>query len=138
MEEIVTTPYPEKQMPLCEIPALGIAFEAQFNVELRAGSGQHYAVIGFSNELFEQLGQVLEEKVEALLIGGAVMPKLGLKRMPQWRRSPSWKASCAPPGFRIVGTGTDTPAMSAFTTWLCLRIWGVTFLRESFCRHITS
>jgi hypothetical protein len=31
------------------------------------------------NELFEQLGQVLEQKVEALLIGGAVMLELGLK-----------------------------------------------------------
>jgi len=31
------------------------------------------------NELFEQLGQVLEERVEALLIGGAVMLELGLK-----------------------------------------------------------
>ena len=28
--------------------------------------------------------------------------------------------------------------MSAFTTWLCLRIWGVTFFRESFCRRETS
>jgi cellulose biosynthesis protein BcsQ len=26
--------------------------------------------------------------------------------------------------------GTGTPAMSAFTTWLCLRIWGVTFFLE--------
>jgi hypothetical protein len=31
------------------------------------------------NELFEQLGQVLEQKVEALLIGGAVMLELRLK-----------------------------------------------------------
>jgi hypothetical protein len=31
------------------------------------------------NELFEQLGQVLEERVEALLIGGAVMLEMGLK-----------------------------------------------------------
>lgn len=31
------------------------------------------------NELFEQLGQVLEQKVEALLIGGAVLLELGLK-----------------------------------------------------------
>lgn len=31
------------------------------------------------NELFEQLGQVLEERVEALLIGGAVLLELGLK-----------------------------------------------------------
>jgi hypothetical protein len=31
------------------------------------------------NELFEQVGQVLEQRVEALLIGGAVMPELGLK-----------------------------------------------------------
>ncbi|NPV63604.1 MAG: hypothetical protein HPY61_13450 [Methanotrichaceae archaeon] len=31
------------------------------------------------NELFEQLGQVLDQKVEALLIGGAVMLELGLK-----------------------------------------------------------
>ena len=31
------------------------------------------------NELFEQLGQVLGERVEALLIGGAVMLELGLK-----------------------------------------------------------
>jgi hypothetical protein len=31
------------------------------------------------NELFEQLGQVLEQRVEALLIGGAVMLELGLK-----------------------------------------------------------
>ena len=31
------------------------------------------------NELFEQLGLVLEHKVEALLIGGAVMLELGLK-----------------------------------------------------------
>src|SRR5512137_483874 len=31
------------------------------------------------NELFEQLGQVLEHEVEALLIGGAVMLELGLK-----------------------------------------------------------
>jgi hypothetical protein len=31
------------------------------------------------NELFQQLGQTLEQKVEALLIGGAVMLKLGLK-----------------------------------------------------------
>jgi len=31
------------------------------------------------NELFEQLGQVLVQKVEALLIGGAVMLELGLK-----------------------------------------------------------
>ncbi|MBN1234497.1 MAG: BRCT domain-containing protein [Methanotrichaceae archaeon] len=31
------------------------------------------------NELFEQLGQVLEERVEALLIGGAVMLELELK-----------------------------------------------------------
>jgi len=34
---------------------------------------------GEVNELFEQLGQVLEERVEALLIGGAVMLELGLK-----------------------------------------------------------
>lgn len=31
------------------------------------------------NELFEQLGEILEQKVEALLIGGAVMLELGLK-----------------------------------------------------------
>jgi hypothetical protein len=31
------------------------------------------------NELFEKLGQVLEERVEALLIGGAVLLELGLK-----------------------------------------------------------
>ena len=31
------------------------------------------------NELFEQLGQFLEQRVEALLIGGAVMLELGLK-----------------------------------------------------------
>jgi len=31
------------------------------------------------NELFEQLGRVLEKRVEALLIGGAVMLELGLK-----------------------------------------------------------
>jgi hypothetical protein len=31
------------------------------------------------NELFEQLGEVLEQRVEALLIGGAVMLELGLK-----------------------------------------------------------
>jgi hypothetical protein len=31
------------------------------------------------NELFQQLGQILEQKVEALLIGGAVMLDLGLK-----------------------------------------------------------
>jgi hypothetical protein len=31
------------------------------------------------NELFEQLGQVLEQRVEALLIGGAVLLELGLK-----------------------------------------------------------
>lgn len=31
------------------------------------------------NELFEQLGQVLVQRVEALLIGGAVMLELGLK-----------------------------------------------------------
>jgi hypothetical protein len=31
---------------LCEIPALGIAFEARFKVELWAGSGRHFAVIG--------------------------------------------------------------------------------------------
>jgi hypothetical protein len=31
------------------------------------------------NELFEQLGQVLEQRVEALLIDGAVMLELGLK-----------------------------------------------------------
>jgi len=31
------------------------------------------------NELFQQLGQTLEQKVEALLIGGAVMLELGLK-----------------------------------------------------------
>ena len=31
------------------------------------------------NELFEQIGQVLEERIEALLIGGAVMLELGLK-----------------------------------------------------------
>ena len=31
------------------------------------------------NELFQQLGQVLEQRVEALLIGGAVMLELGLK-----------------------------------------------------------
>ncbi|MFZ3133628.1 MAG: hypothetical protein WBH08_11115 [Methanothrix sp.] len=31
------------------------------------------------NELFEQLGEVLEQGVEALLIGGAVMLELGLK-----------------------------------------------------------
>ncbi len=31
------------------------------------------------NELFEQLGQVLEERIEALLIGGAVLLVLGLK-----------------------------------------------------------
>ncbi len=31
------------------------------------------------NELFEQLGQVLEERIEALLIGGAVLLELGLK-----------------------------------------------------------
>ena len=28
--------------------------------------------------------------------------------------------------------------MSAFTTWLCLRIWGVTFFLESFCLGETS
>jgi hypothetical protein len=39
-------------------------------------------------------------------------------------------------GFSIMGTGT--PAMSAFTTWMCLRMCGVTFLRESFCRRETS
>ena len=33
---------------------------------------------------------------------------------------------------------TGTSAMSAFTTWLCLRIWGVTFLLESFCLGETS
>ena len=32
--------------------------------------------------------------------------------------------------------GIGTPAMSAFTTWLCLRIWGVTFLQESFCQAV--
>lgn len=31
------------------------------------------------NKLFEQLGEVLEKRVEALLIGGAVMLELGLK-----------------------------------------------------------
>ena len=31
------------------------------------------------NELFEQLGQFLEQRVEALLIGDAVMLELGLK-----------------------------------------------------------
>jgi hypothetical protein len=31
------------------------------------------------NEVLEQLGQVLKHKVEALLIGGAVMLELGLK-----------------------------------------------------------
>jgi hypothetical protein len=31
------------------------------------------------NELFQQLGQTLEQKVEALLIGGTVMLELGLK-----------------------------------------------------------
>ena len=31
------------------------------------------------HELFEQLGQVLEERLEALLIGGAVLLELGLK-----------------------------------------------------------
>jgi len=31
------------------------------------------------NEVLEQLGQVLEERVEALLIGGVVMLGLGLK-----------------------------------------------------------
>jgi hypothetical protein len=31
------------------------------------------------NGLFEQLGQVLGQRVEALLIGGAVMLELGLK-----------------------------------------------------------
>jgi hypothetical protein len=31
------------------------------------------------NELFQQLGEALEQKVEALLIGGAVMLELGLK-----------------------------------------------------------
>ena len=31
------------------------------------------------NELFEQLGEVLDQRVEALLIGGAVMLELGLK-----------------------------------------------------------
>ena len=31
------------------------------------------------NELFEQLGEILEKRVEALLIGGAVMLELGLK-----------------------------------------------------------
>jgi hypothetical protein len=31
------------------------------------------------NELFQQLGKALEQKVEALLIGGAVMLELGLK-----------------------------------------------------------
>ena len=31
------------------------------------------------NELFQLLGQILEQKVEALLIGGAVMLELGLK-----------------------------------------------------------
>ena len=31
------------------------------------------------NEVLEQLGQVLEERVEAMLIGGAVMLELGLK-----------------------------------------------------------
>jgi hypothetical protein len=34
--------------------------------------------------------------------------------------------------------GTGTPAMSAFTTWLCLRMWGVTFFLESSCRRETS
>ncbi len=41
-----------------------------------------------------------------------------------------------PTCFWIMGTGT--PAMSAFTTWLCLRIWGVTFFLESFCLDETS
>lgn len=31
------------------------------------------------NDLFEQLGQVLEQRIEALLIGGAVLLELGLK-----------------------------------------------------------
>jgi len=31
------------------------------------------------NELFEQLGQVLDRKVQVLLIGGAVLLELGLK-----------------------------------------------------------
>lgn len=31
------------------------------------------------NDLFEQLGEILEKRVEALLIGGAVMLELGLK-----------------------------------------------------------
>jgi hypothetical protein len=31
------------------------------------------------NDLFEHLGQILEQRVEALLIGGAVMLELGLK-----------------------------------------------------------
>lgn len=31
------------------------------------------------NDLFDQLGQVLDQRVEALLIGGAVMLELGLK-----------------------------------------------------------
>jgi hypothetical protein len=35
------------------------------------------------NELFQQLGQILEQKVEALLIGGAVMLELGAKRRHQ-------------------------------------------------------
>jgi hypothetical protein len=43
---------PRKKVPvirtLCEIPALGIAFEALFKVELRAGSGRHFAVNGSS------------------------------------------------------------------------------------------
>jgi hypothetical protein len=30
--------------------------------------------------------------------------------------------------------GRGTLLISAETTWLCLRIWGVTFLRESFFR----
>jgi hypothetical protein len=30
--------------------------------------------------------------------------------------------------------GTGMPAIGAFTTWLCLKMWGVTFLRESFCQ----
>jgi hypothetical protein len=34
--------------------------------------------------------------------------------------------------------GAGMPAFSAFTTWLCLRMWGVTFLQESFYRRETT
>jgi hypothetical protein len=55
---------------------------------------------------------------------------------PRWHRSPWWRASCAPPAYGLLegarrSSGRDHAG-------LCLRIWGVTFLRESFFRGETS